>query len=117
TNPARMAKMLTELNEISQTILVELLRHFHSNDKDEELQKAKNTAGDIQFKLATAFSADKIKNYGQLMKELMLDESSVLELFRKKVDEFEHRDVVNLDIYSTYRIEVPVEKDDTAEKY
>ncbi|MBE0573679.1 hypothetical protein IH575_02125 [Candidatus Dojkabacteria bacterium] len=116
-NPARMAKMLAELNEISQTILAELLKHFHSNDKDEELQKAKNTAGDIQFKLATAFTADKIKNYGQLMKELMLDESTVLELFRKKVDALEHRDVVNMDIYSTYRIEVPVDKDDTAENY
>lgn len=115
--PARREKTLIELNEISQTILDELLKHFHSNDKDEELQKAKNTAGDIQFKLATAFSADKIKNYGQLMKELMLDESTVLELFRKKVDELEHRDVVNLDIYSIYRIDVPVEKDDTAEKY
>jgi hypothetical protein len=116
-NNARREKMIAELNEISQNALAELLKHFHSNDKDEELQKAKNTAGDIQFKLATAFSADKIKNYGQLMKELMLDESSVLELYRKKVDALEHRDVVNMDIYSTYRIEVPVEKDDTAEKY
>ena len=51
------------------------------------------------------------------MKELMLDESTVLELFRKKVDALEHRDLVNLDIYSNYRIQVPVEKDDTAEKY
>lgn len=116
-NPARIAKMLAELIEISQTILTELLKHFHSEDKDEELQKAKNIAGDIQFNLATAFSADKIKNYGQLMKELMLDESTVLELFRKKIDALEHRDVVNMDIYSTYRIEVPVEKDDTTEKY
>jgi len=116
-NPARMAKMLTELNEIAQSILAELLKHFHSNDKDVELQKAKNIAGDIQFKLATAFSADKIKNYGQLMKELMLDESTVIELFRKKVDALDYRDVVNMDIYSAYRIEVPVEKDDTAEKY
>jgi hypothetical protein len=116
-NPARIEKMRVELTEILQTILAELLKHFHSNDKDEELKKAKNTAGDIQFKLATAFSADKIKNYGQLMKELMLDESTVLELFRKEVDALEHRDVVNMDIYSTYRMDVPVEKDDTAEKY
>lgn len=114
---ARLEKTLTELNELSQTILAELLKHFHSNDKDEELQKAKNIAGDIQFKLATAFSADNIKNYGQLMKELMLEESTVLELFRKKVDALEHRDVVNMDVYSMYRIEVPVKKDDTAEKY
>ena len=116
-NPARMAKMIGEFKEISQTIYNELLKHFYSNDKDEELQKAKNIAGDIQFKLATAFSADKIKNYGQLMKELMLDESSVIELFRKKVDALEHRNVVNMDIYSNYRIQVPVEKDDTAERY
>ncbi len=114
---ARREKTLFELNEISTAILNELLKYFHSRDKDEELQKAKNTAGDIQFKLATAFSADKIKDYGQLMKELMLDESTVLELFRKQIDALEHRDVVNMDIYSTYRIEVPVEKDDTADKY
>jgi len=116
-NPARIEKMRVELNAILKTFLEELLKHFHNNDKDVELQKAKNTAGDIQFSLATAFSADKIKNFGQLMKELMIDESSVLELFRKKIDDLDHRDMVNLDIYSTYRIEVPVEKDDTPERY
>ncbi|MDR1792239.1 MAG: putative virulence factor, partial [Bacteroidales bacterium] len=116
-NAARFEKTVAELNEIKQIVIAELDKHFHSNDKDEVLQKAKNIAGDIQFRLATAFSADKIKNYGQLMKELMLDESSVLALFRKKVDALEHRDVVNMDIYSNYRILVPVEKDDTTEKY
>ena len=116
-NNARLEKTIAELNEISQTILAELFKHYQSNDKDEDLKKAKNTAGDIQFKLATVFSADNIKKYGHLMKELMLDEGLVLELFRKKIDNIEHRDVVNMDIYSTYRIEVPVEKEDTAEKY
>jgi hypothetical protein len=112
-NAARRDKTIAELNEISQNILTELFKHFHSNDKDEELQKAKETAGDIQFQLATAFSADKIKNYGLLMKELVLDESSVLELFGKEVN----RDIVNTDIYTTLRTIVPVEKDDTAESY
>ena len=116
-NPARMAKMQTELNEISQIILAELLKYFHSNDKDEELKKAKATAGDIQHRLDTAFSADGIKLYGQLMKELMLDEGSVLELYRKKIDDIEHRDVVNMDIYSTYRIQVPVIENDTGDAY
>jgi hypothetical protein len=116
-NAARRDKTITELVEIQQNILTELLKFFHSNDKDEELQKAKNIGGDIQFKLDNAFVADKIRNYGQLMKEFMLDEGSVLELFRKKVDSIEHRDVINMDIYSTYRMVVPVEKDDTAEKY
>lgn len=114
---ARREKTITELNEISQTILTELLKYYHSNDKDEELQKAKSKAGDIQYKLATAFSADGIKHYGQLMKELMLDESAVLELYRKKIENIEHRNEVNLDIYSTYRIHVPVMDGDTAAAY
>ena len=116
-NPARMAKMRTELNDISQTILAELLKYFHSNDKDKELQKAKSTAGDIQHKLDSAFSADGIKLFGQLLKELMLDEGSVLELYRKKINDIEHRDVVNMDIYSMYRIQVPVVENDTVEAY
>lgn len=116
-NPARIAKMQDELNEVSQTIVEELLKHFHSNDKDEELQKAKNIAGDIQAKLATDFGADKIKKFGLLMKEFLLDEGAVLKLFRTKIDDLEHRDVINMDIYSIYRIEVPVEKGDTVEKY
>jgi hypothetical protein len=116
-NNARKEKTITELNEILQTFLAELLKYYHSNDKDEELQKAKFIAGDIQHKLASAMSADGIKYYGQLMKELMLDESAVLELYRKKIDDIEHRNVVNLDIYSTYRIHVPVVDGDTALAY
>ncbi len=114
---ARREKTLHTLHEISQAVLAELLKYFHSNDKDEELLKAKSVAGDIQHQLDMAFRADKIKLYGPLMKELMLDEGSVLELFRKKIDDIEHRDVVNMDIYSTYRIQVPVAKDDTVETY
>jgi ATP-dependent Lon protease len=52
-----------------------------------------------------------------MMKEFMLDESSVLELFRNKIEDIEHRDVVNMDIYSTYRIQVPVIDNDTADAY
>lgn len=116
-NPARIVKMRSELNEISQTLLAELLKYFHSNEKDRELQKAKSIAGDIQHKLDTAFRADGIKLYGQLMKELMLDEGSVLELYRKKIDDIEYREVVNMDIYSSYRIQVPVIENDTVEAY
>jgi hypothetical protein len=116
-NSARREKTITELNDISQTILAELLKYYHSSDKDQELLKAKSIAGDIQHKLALAFSADGIKDYGQLIKELMLDESIVLELYRKKINDIEHRDVVNLDIYSTYRIHVPVMEEDTMTSY
>jgi hypothetical protein len=116
-NNAFQEKTRTELNEITQVILAELHKHFHSNDKDEELQKAKSMAGNIQFRLDTAFRADGIKYYGQLMKELMIDEGTVLELYRKTVDNIEHRDIVNLDKYSTFRQKVPVLDNDTVETY
>ncbi len=116
-NSALREKTVRELNETTQVILTELQKYFHSNDKDEELQKAKSTAGKVQFILDTAFRADGIKNYGKLMKDLMIDEGSVLELYRKTVDNIEHRDVVNLDKYSTYRQKVPVVNKDTTESY
>jgi hypothetical protein len=116
-NAARHEKTLAELNEISRIILDELTKYFHTGDKDKELQKAKSTAGSIQHTLDMAFSADGIKLYGQMMKELMLNEGSVLEFYRKKVDDIEHRDVVNVDKYSNYRIHVPVIDNDTADAY
>jgi hypothetical protein len=116
-NNAIREKTYRELNEISQVVLTELQKHFHSNDKDEELHKAKSKAGNIQFRLDTAFSSDGIKHYGLLMKDLMIDEGSVLELYRKTVDNIEHRDIINLDKYSTYRQKVPVLKDDTVGTY
>lgn len=114
---ARREKSLVDLSEISESIVADLLKYFHSNDKDEELQKAKSIAGDIQYKLDTAFSADGIKLFGQLMKEMMIDESSVLDLYRKKIEDIEHRDVIHMDIYSTYRIQVPVATNDTPDQY
>jgi len=116
-NKARLEKTITELNEISQHLLAELLKYFHSNDKDEELQKAKRLAGEIQYKLNNAFSADGIKLYGLMMKELMLSESKVLEIFRKKIDDIEHRNVKNTDAYSIHRIQVPVIEGDTVNTY
>jgi hypothetical protein len=116
-NNALREKTYRELNEISQVVLAELQKYFHSNDKDEELQKAKSTAGNIQFRLDTAFRAEGIKHFGQLMKDLMIDEGSVLELYRKIVDNIEHRDIINLDKYSTYRQKVPVLNDDTVDTY
>jgi hypothetical protein len=116
-NVARKEKTLSQLNEIAQSIYAELLKYFHSTDKDKELQKAKSIAGDIQYELDTAFSADGIKLFGHLMNELMLDEGSVLELYRKQIDNIEHRDIINLDKYSNFRIQVPVIDGDTTAAY
>ena len=114
---ARQSKIKTDLMQIFDAILAELNKHYHSADKDEELLRAKSTAGNIQLKLDTAFAADGIRQYGRLMRDLMVDEGEVLHLFRECIDDIEHQDVVNQDIYSTYRIMVPVEPDDTVESY
>jgi hypothetical protein len=106
-NEARLEKTLAELNEISNAILDELKRHFHDGNKDAELQKAKSAAGDIQLKLDLAFRAEGIKLFGQMMKAFMIDEGSVHTLYRKKIDDIERRDIVNMDAYSTIRMNVP----------
>ncbi|GHB36323.1 virulence factor SrfC family protein [Mongoliitalea lutea] len=116
-NEARKARIQVELQEILNALNTELFKYYHSNDKDEQLQKAKSKAGSIQLLLDTAFSADGIKNFGRLIKDFMINEGLVLELFKKKIDDIEHRDVVNLDIYSTYRMQVPVLPGDTKGTY
>tara|TARA_Y100000385_G_C13108238_1_gene649844 strand:- start:5364 stop:8207 length:2844 start_codon:yes stop_codon:yes gene_type:complete len=116
-NSARIEKISSELDEILNLIHVELLKYFHSNDNEKELQKAKSTAGAVQWTLDSAFGGDGIKHFGQLMKELMVNESHVLELYRNKIDDVEHRAVVDLDVYSTYRQIVPVLEGETVESY
>ena len=116
-NSARIEKISNELDEILNLMYVELLKYFHSNDNEQELQKAKSTAGSVQWTLDSAFGGDGIKHFGQLMKELMVNESHVLELYRNKIDDVEHRAVVDLDVYSTYRQIVPVQEGETVESY
>ncbi len=116
-NEARRRQFQSALQLIHEEIIVELLKYFHDDDNDKDLQKALSTAGNIQHQLDTAFRADGIKHYGQLMKELMLDESLVLELYRKIINDIEHRHEVILDVYSTYRIQVPLIENDTTDTY
>jgi hypothetical protein len=114
---ARMEKIRAELNEISQTVLAELNKHFHSDDKDEILRKEKAKAGGIQLKLDMAFGSDGIKLYGQMMRELSLDEGSVFTLYHKIINDIDSPNERNMDPYSTLRINVPPGPDDTEESY
>ncbi|MBK8042534.1 MAG: hypothetical protein IPK21_07635 [Haliscomenobacter sp.] len=116
-NEARGKQFQSALQFRQEELVAELLQFFHTEDKDEDLKKAKATAGNIQYQLDTAFRAEGIKHFGPLMKELMLDEGSVLEVFRKKVDDIEHRHELILDKYSTYRMQVHVIENDTADSY
>lgn len=114
---ARSKKLIRELIEIKEDFLQVLRKYYHSNDKDAELQSAKSVAGNVQLCLDGAFSADGIRDFGSLMRELMIKESEVLKLFRSIVTDINHSDLVNRDKYSTFRINVPVVAGDTIETY
>jgi len=124
-NPARINKTRGELNEILRSTREELNRHFHSDDKDKILENEKNKAGRIQFEFDTAFGSKGIKDYGLVMRELSIDESSVLKLYRTTIDNIE-RDNCNQrieDPYTMIKRRVPIERDsegkviDTKETY
>lgn len=102
---ARREKIVSELNAIAQDILGELKKHFHDSDSDAALQKAKSTAGTIQAKLDITFGQNPYF-FGAMMKELMLNNSSVYTLFLEKIRDIERRDLINMDKYSAIRMRV-----------
>jgi hypothetical protein len=116
-NVARMTKMREELTNIAQAVIAELCKYFYDNDEDKELQRAQEIAGDVTSRLTNAFSADGIKLYGQLMKELMLEEASVLQLYNRIINANKLVGRVNMDQYGIYRMQVPVMENDTVDTY
>ncbi len=116
-NEARNNKIALELETIHQDILNELLKHYRSNDKDREIENAKVLAGKVQFQLDIALAGDKIKDFGFLMKELTISESSVLQLYKSIIDSSDHREIVVSDKFTHFRLAVPPISGDTAESY
>ena len=105
-NDARLDKSITELKALKESILSELKKYYHDSDSDAQLQKAKSTAGNIQANLDIAFGKDPYF-FGQMMKEFMLNESDVYNLYLEKIRDIERRDVVNMDKYGAIRMHVP----------
>jgi hypothetical protein len=104
-NEARRKKLVLELNAIAQGVLDELKKYFHDSDSDSQLQKAKSKAGGIQANLDIAFGQNPYF-FGQMMKEFMLSERAVYDLYLEKIRDIERRDVVNMDKYSAIRMNV-----------
>ncbi|MDR1170751.1 MAG: putative virulence factor [Prevotellaceae bacterium] len=105
-NDARREKNIRELNAIALDMLNELKKYFHDSDSDAMLQKAKSTAGNIQANLDIAFGQNPYF-FGKMMKELMLPQCAVYNLYLEKIRNIERRDVVNMDKYSAIRMNVP----------
>lgn len=103
---ARKEKITKELNAIREGIINLLNDYYNSPEKAEELLRAINTAGNIQANLDIAFGRNPYF-FGTMMKELMLPQSKVLNLYLEKIRDIERRTVVNMDKYSAIRMNVP----------
>jgi hypothetical protein len=105
-NAARHDKSVRELNAITEGIIKLLNEYYNSSDKAESLVRAIATAGNIQANLDIAFGRNPYF-FGTMMKELMLNNSDVYDLYLGKIRDIERRDVVNMDKYSAIRMNVP----------
>jgi len=103
---ARREKTLRELNTIAKDTLHLLTEYYNSPDKADSLLRAIKTAGIIQARLASAFSTNHYF-FGTMMKELMVRQSDVFDLYLEKIRDIERRDVINVDKYGGYRLKVP----------
>jgi hypothetical protein len=105
-NPARYEKTIRELNSIVQNISILLKDYYNSPDKADSLLKAISKAGSIQANLAIAFGRNPYF-FGPMLKEFMLSNSDVYNLYINKIRDIEKRDLVNMDEYTAIRMHVP----------
>ncbi len=105
-NAARFEKSIRELNLILQSIIAFSKEYYNNSDKAESLLRAIATAGSIQANLDIAFGRDPYF-FGSMMRELMLKNSDVYNLYLGKIRDIERRDVINMDKYSAIRMNVP----------
>lgn len=105
-NLARHEKTLNELKSLIESIILFLKEYYNSPDKAESLLRAIATAGSIQANLDIAFGRDPYF-FGSMMRELMLKNSDVYNLYLGKIRDIERRDVINMDKYSAIRMNVP----------
>ena len=103
-NEVRSEKIRNELKEIERNVLHELKSHYHSSEPDENLQKAKSMAGDMQRKLDIAFGKNPYF-FGQMIKALMIDKKEVYNWFVEQKHYSGHTTVI--DRYSVIRMNVP----------
>lgn len=106
-NKARNDKFIKELNQCNRELLEILNRYFYTENKDKEVIKAKRTVGEIQLELNTVFAGEGIKNFGSLIKSLMLTESEVLNIVKSKIDDIKSTELQDNGKYITYRMNFP----------
>lgn len=104
-NVARTEKAIKDVNSIHQSVISFLKEFYNNSDKEESLLKAIGKAGKIQAKLDNSFGQNPYF-FGFMMRELMLNNSDVYNLYLNKIRDIERRDVINMDKYSGIRLQV-----------
>ena len=104
-NEARSEKTLSDLKSIQKNTISFLAEFYNNSDKAGNLLKAIGKAGKIQAKLDNAFGQNPYF-FGFMMRELMLSNSDVYNLYLNKIRDIEKRDVINMDKYSGIRLQV-----------
>jgi len=105
-NDARKEQFRQELNAMLQEIVSELKKYFNDSDSDKMLQKAKETAGEIQRKLDIVFGADD-SFFGNMMSQFMITQSGIYDLFHSRIHDIEAAEKINMEKYIGIRINTP----------
>jgi hypothetical protein len=105
TTKARQNKWSRDLEAINKGILGLLNEHYNSSDKSQNILAAKAMAGSIQAKLDIAFSKSQ-HFFGPLLKDLMISNGEVYEIYIDKIRDIEHKNNVDVTNYSSIRLRV-----------
>ena len=105
-NQARNEKFLIQLNTIAKEVVAELEKHYHSDNSDTFLRKAKETAGEIQFKFDIAFGKDPYF-FSKMLQSFIITEGEIYKLYRAKLQSIEITEKINLEKYSAIRLNTP----------
>ncbi len=103
---AREKKWRRDLEAINNGIFSLLSEYYNSSDKSQNILAARAMAGRIKAKLDIAFSRSQ-HFFGPMLKDLMISNGEVYEIFIDEIRDIEHRNNVDVTNYSSIRLLVP----------
>lgn len=105
-NRAQEIKFKNSLKRLKNDLNEELSKHYHTNELDVLLLKAKETSGRIQAKLDISYGRDPYF-FAEMIKSLLLTESEIYNHYRSVINNLDSKLEINLNEYSTIRMRVP----------
>lgn len=103
---SRDKKFKREILENTKKLLEILTQHYHSDQSDENIKKAKETAGKIEAYMDVAFGADQLF-FGQFLQTLLVNEGTIYQFFDKKIQDIILVEGTDLKKYSAIKMKCP----------